>query len=254
MKSYLAFLKKELLEYSRTFKLWILIVVFLLLGLMNPLTAKFTPELFENFMPEGMTITIAETTILDCWMQFFKNVPQLGIIVLIIMFSGIMANELSRQTLVIMLTKGMPRLTVILAKFTTAGLLWTVCYWLSFAVTLLYGEVFWTDTTVSNLGVAVFVVWVFGLLLISALILGGVLFRNYYGSLLLTGTVVVVMFLINIPRQIARFSPIRLVSVNMELLSGTITASDIYRPLAVTVVLLLAFLGLSIIVFNKKKI
>lgn len=251
MKSYLAFFKKELLEYSRTFKLWILIVVFLLLGLMNPLTAKFMPELFENFMPEGMTITIAETTILDCWTQFFKNVPQLGIIVLVIMISGIMANELSRQTLVIMLTKGMPRQTVILAKFTTAGLLWTVCYWLSFAVTLLYGEVFWTDTAVLNLGVAVFAVWVFGLLLISALIFGGVLFRNYYGSLLLTGTVVVVMFLINIPQQIAVFSPIRLVSVNMELLSGTITASDIYRPLALTVVLLLVFLGLSIIVFNK---
>ena len=49
MKTWCAFLKKEWMEYYRTGKLIIIVVIFALFGLMNPAIAKLTPFLMEQF-------------------------------------------------------------------------------------------------------------------------------------------------------------------------------------------------------------
>jgi ABC-2 type transport system permease protein len=43
MTHYIAFLKKEIVESIRTYKLFIMLVVFLMFGIMNPLVAKLNP-------------------------------------------------------------------------------------------------------------------------------------------------------------------------------------------------------------------
>ena len=96
MKGYIAFLKKEWLEQLRTYRLFILIIVFFIFGMMNPLTAKLTPLLLENFAVEGMKITMPDPTAMDSYMQFFKNNTSMGLIALILVFSGILSSELSK--------------------------------------------------------------------------------------------------------------------------------------------------------------
>lgn len=113
MKAYFAFTQKELLESLRTYKLLIMIIVFMFFGMLGPLTAKLTPQILESLMPAGMQVTMGEPTAFDSWAQFFKNVSQMGFIVVAILFSGIMANEFNRGTLIHPLTKGLPRSTVI---------------------------------------------------------------------------------------------------------------------------------------------
>lgn len=43
MKSLLAFMKKEWMEQVRSGRLLILVIIFILLGIMNPAVAKLTP-------------------------------------------------------------------------------------------------------------------------------------------------------------------------------------------------------------------
>ena len=120
MNHFFVFLKKELLEYARTYKLLILLTVFIIFGITNPLIAKLTPDLLANFMPEGMTVTIPEPTALDSWAQFFKNTQQMGLIVLLLVFSGVLANEISKGTLISLL-RTVPA-AVIAAKY--GAMLW----------------------------------------------------------------------------------------------------------------------------------
>lgn len=54
MKGFTAFMKKELLEAVRSYKLVILLIVFAALGFMNPVSARYLPELVAGFLPEGM--------------------------------------------------------------------------------------------------------------------------------------------------------------------------------------------------------
>lgn len=44
MRGYLAFVKKELLEQVRTYKLLILLLVFFIFGMLSPLMAKLMPK------------------------------------------------------------------------------------------------------------------------------------------------------------------------------------------------------------------
>ena len=143
MTEYTAFVKKEFCEQVRTYKLLVTGLVFLLLGMMNPLTAKFMPELISNFMPAGMSIEMTEPTMMDSWLQFFKNTPQMGLFVLVLVFGGSMSGELQRGTLIPVLTKGVARKTVVFAKFTAAALTWTAVYAMCFCVSWLYSVYFW---------------------------------------------------------------------------------------------------------------
>ena len=170
MRAYLAFTKKELFEFTKTYKLLLLVTVFLIFAFMNPVVAKFTPDLMELLMEEGIKISLPEPTIFDSWSQFFKNTTQMGLIVLVIIFSGLISNELSKGTLINMLTKGLSRKTVVLSKFTSSTLVWTLAYFLSALVTFLYSMLFWKDTQVENLLFSLTLVWVFGVFLISAII------------------------------------------------------------------------------------
>jgi ABC-2 type transport system permease protein len=254
MKSYLAFTKKELLEANRTYKLPIMAVVFLILGMMNPITAKITPQLLKDFMPEGIKISISEPTALDSWAQFFKNVPQMGLIVLVIMFSGIMAAEFSRGTLIIILTKGIARRTVILSKFTMAVALWTLDLAICFGVSYAYTVYFWNGSGIADIAFAVLCLWLFGVLLISAVVLGGVLFRNSYGSMLFVLALVVVMFIINLIPRLQKYNPISLAAKNMDLITNKLAVSDFTIPIVICGAVIVGFVLTAIRVFNKKQV
>jgi ABC-2 type transport system permease protein len=254
LSAFIAFVKKEICEYLRTYKLFILTTVFLLFGFMNPIVAKIMPELLASLLPEGMSISLGTPTALDSWAQFFKNVSQMGVIVLVIMMSGIMANEFNRGTLINMLTKGLPRPTVILSKFTAATAIWTFSYVLCFVVTYIYTAYFWRMDGIMNMFLAVSSLWLFGLLLISLLIFGGVLFSNLYGSLLLTGGAVVFMMILNIAPAVQRYNPIILSSDNMALLTAQKAASDFTPAMIICAVATIALIGASIGLFNKKQV
>ncbi|MCH1983195.1 ABC transporter permease subunit [Ruminococcus sp. OA3] len=255
MTAYTAFVKKEFCEQIRTYKLLVLGLVFLLLGMMNPLTAKFLPELVENFLPAEITMEIPEPTMMDSWIQFFKNVPQMGLFVLVLVFGGSISGELQRGTLIPVLTKGMMRRTVIFSKFTAACLTWTAAYTVCFGVSWLYSAYFWgTEIDMRRLLAAVGMVWLFGILLLSVELLGGILFTGGWGSLLFTGIFIVLQFLLGIIPAAGDYLPVRLVSDNMEMLQSQAVRDGFGISVLITVLTTLLCLGISVLLFNKKHI
>ena len=134
----MAFLKKDFLEQARTGKLLILLILFVLFGIMNPAVAKLTPWLLEmmadSLEASGMVVTEVTVTAMDSWVQFFKNIP-MALIAFVLLEGGILTGEYQSGTLVLSLTKGLKRHQVLGSKAMVLTLLWTVCYWLCFAIT-----------------------------------------------------------------------------------------------------------------------
>lgn len=255
MSKFIAFTKKEILGLHRTYKILILVVVFLAFGFMNPLTAKITPYLMENLMPEGLNINIGNPTALDSWAQFYKNIPQLGLIVLTIVFSTILTGEYSKGTLINMVTKGLSRKIVIISKFITTTLVWTASYWLCFFVTHLYTLYYWTNN-LHNLFFAAFCLWLFGVLIISTIILASVIFNKSYSVLLSVAAFAGALALLNIPKKIKQFNPLLLSSSTniLKLLENIHSPSYFIWAIIIASVLTIAFLILSILLFNKKQL
>lgn len=253
MRALFAFSKKEAIEMLRTHKLLIMACVFIILGVMNPVTAKFAPDLIAELAPAGMKIELPEPAAMDSWEQFFKNVSQMGLVVAVIVLSGMMSGELSCGTLINMLTKGLSRHTVVLSKTIMAVVLWTASYILCFAVSYAYTSYFWPGDSVSNLFFAVFCLWLFGMLLLSCIILGGIIFGRSYGSILFTAGIVVLFALLGIFPVIDEINPVGLVSKNVQLLKGRFAPAELYGPAVSTVLLFAAFTILSVALFNKKQ-
>ena len=254
MIAFVALCKKEFLESWRTYRLWIMLAVFVFFGILSPATAKLLPELLNGVdMGGGQVLNLPDPTAMDSWAQFFKNISQMGALVLIIVFCGLMANELSKGTLVNVLTKGAPRPAVVLAKFVVAGFLWTVSYLLSLGVTYLYNSYFWGVTPLPNAFLAFACLWLFGLLLIALMILGGLLTRSIAGALVAVAVVVVGLNIVNIAPHAARFNPISLATNALGLLSGDAVPGDIWPAFGIAAASVIALVVASLVVFDKKQ-
>lgn len=254
MKGYMAFLKKELIEYAKTYKLLIMLTVFAIFGITNPLVAKLLPEILKNFATDGVTIKVPEPTAYDAWQQFFKNATQMGLIVTVIVFSGILSSELSKGTLINLLTKGLSRTAVMLSKFTGMVLVWTASIVLCFGLTYVYTVYLFPKDEIGNLLFSVFCLWLFGLFLLAVILFSATLTKSSYGCLLLTGAVVAVCLIINIIPSAHKYNPISLSADNMGLIMNSIKRSSLYSAILISCILSWIFVSLSVVIFRKKQL
>lgn len=255
MNQFIAFMKKELWESIATFRLYIVVAVFIILGLMGPLMAVLTPAILEMLANDtGITIILPEPTAVDAWTQFFSGFGQMGTLAVAVIFSGIMANEFSRGTLTNLLTKGLKRHTVILSKFFNAGLLWTVSVLLSFAVCYAYTAFYFETEAIPHVVLVFGAPWLFGLFLIALLVFGGTLFGNFAGSL---GTCLGVFFtlvFVNMIPNIGRFNPASLSTGTLAIINGTGKPSDFTPAIIICAVAIIVLISGAIGVFNRKKV
>ena len=256
MKTALAFMKKDWTDQLRSAKFYILIGVFILFGIMNPVTAKITPWLFdilsESLEGSGMNIQINEVTALDSWAQFYKNIST-ALITFVLIESNILAKEIRSGTLILALTKGLDRYKVVISKSVVLTVLWTVCYWLCFAVTYCGNLIFWDNGIAQNLMFSAVCGWVFGLFICGVVVLASAIFGGNILVLAVTGGVSFVLSLLIMLPKVMDFIP-TLLSDGTSLVYGLTNPNAYYKALAVTVVLTVACFVASIPVFNKKQL
>lgn len=252
MKGYFAFVKKEFLENIMNFRFFILFAVFLVFGIMSAFLAKFTPDILSALAAD-MKMTNAPLA-LDSWEQFYKNISGVGFSAVIILFGSCMANEYSKGTLVLMVTKGLSRSAVILSKYTVSIILMTVSYWVSFGAAYGYTAYLWPNTKLPNIVFAAFALWVIGFLYLSITMLGCVIFKQTFTSVLFCGAIAAIISLLGMIKQFSKFSPMILTTKNTDLIAGNISPSYFIGPMIVSIILTIIFMVLSIKTFNKKQL
>ncbi len=255
MRSLLCFLKKEYLETVRTGKLMILILLFVLFGIMNPAIAKLTPwmmEMISDTMAEsGLAVTNVQVDAMTSWTQFFKNIP-IALIAFILIFSDIFTKEYKSGTLLLLLTKGLSRYKIVLAKTVLLLSFWTTCYGLCFAVTYGYNAYFWDNSFADNLFFAVFIWWLFGVWVICLIILFSSFLQNNTGVILGTGISVLSAYLLSVIPKAKAYSPAALMDAH-SLLTGTEGLNTYIRAIVMAAVLCMVCIAVSIPIINKKQ-
>lgn len=236
MIHFVVFFKKETKESIRTYALLIMAVVFAVLGIMNPLVAKLTPELIPKLMPEGINITMPEPSSLDSWSQFFKNIQQMGLVVTMLVFSGSLPNEVAKGTLINLLTKGLSRRAVIFAKYAAMAAIWTLSMAISLVVTWTYTIYFFPDGKAQHVLLAAFWLWTFGAFLLAVMLCAATLVVSSYGSLLISGAAVVTLMILNVIPAVQKYNPLSLAGRNMDLVTGNIGPASLVPALIITLV------------------
>ena len=252
MSGYIAFVKKEFTENMKNYRFLILFAVFLIFGITSAFLAKYTPEILSA-LTKDMEMS-SEPAALDAWKQFYKNMSGVGFSAFIILYGNSLSNEYSKGTLVLMVTKGLSRKAVILAKYTVAAVLMTVSYWTSYAATYGCTALLWNDRTLSHVALAASALWLSGFLYLSILMTGCVMFRQTFTSILFTGGMAALLSLAGMAEPIARFHTFILTSKNVDLISGTTVPADFIIPALISVMISVFGLLTAIRLFNKKQL
>lgn len=254
MKRTFVFMKKEWMEQIRSGRLLTLGLVFALVGIMSSAFAKMTPWLLEMMAQElegtGIVITEVTVTALDSWTQFFKNIP-IGLIVFVLMQSGIFTREYQTGTLVPVLVRGLRRAQVLTAKAMVPLILWSVCYWGCFAITYGYNAWFWEDPGAPGLTQAALCWWGFGLWVLMVMVLSSVVASSGTGVLLGVGGAVVVSFLLGAIPKLSDWVPTALMAGDALARGSMDTPGSAVAVAAVTGALCLV---ISVPLFDRKRI
>ena len=256
MKTVLVFLKKEYMDAARTGRLLIVILLFVLFGIMNPAIAKLTPRLMELYADtlegSGLTVTDVQVDAMTSWTQFFKNVP-MALIAFVVIFSDIFTREYKSGTLLLVLTKGLSRYKVVLAKTLLLLSLWTVGYGLCYGITYSYNAYYWDNGIMNHLFYSAVIWWLFGVWVICLVVLFSTLLQNNTGVSLCTGGTALLAYLLgNIPKA-KEYLPTRLMDTN-SILTGALGTDAYTKAIVITVLFGLACIVVSVPVMNKKQL
>jgi ABC-2 type transport system permease protein len=243
-----AFLDKEWRESWRSGRLFLLSALFLILGISTPLMLKFLPQLLPvewqsvlgSLLPSGPVAAVD---------SLFKNLAQVGLLVLVLVVMGTIAEERARGQLELVLSKPVSVAGIVWAKFVVhafAFLLAVLCAFLPFFAYL---------RVLSPPGVALLPLLAgagffagYGLLVIAFTLFASALFASQVGAALLSGGFFLALsFLPNLGGDFARLSPAGLLATARGLAIGAGGPGVELLGLGVTVGSIALFLCLAVV-------
>lgn len=256
MTSLSSFTKKEITEHRRSGRLPVLVIVFVLFGIMNPAIAKLTPWLMEtlsdSLAESGLSVGEVSVTAASSWTQFFKNIP-IGLIIFVLLEGGIFTKEYESGTLVLALTKGLPRRDVVFSKALIIALLWSICYWLCYGITFAYNAYFWDNGIMHFLSLAALCWWLFGLWICSLAVLFSSAAEHSPAVYLGTGGAFLLAYIISLFPKLSEYSPAHLTDI-APLTAGIAEPSQYTAAMIISAVLCVLSVAASVPIFNNRQI
>jgi len=144
---WLTLLQKELLENWRNFKwLWVPIVI-TILTIMDPITNYFLPEIIESVgnLPEGAVLEMPVPTTNEALMMSLGQLGSLGILIIVLMSMGTIANERKSGVAELILTKPVRYSYYVTAKWVS----WNLLIWgsliIAFFINWYYIQILYGD-------------------------------------------------------------------------------------------------------------
>jgi ABC-2 type transport system permease protein len=180
MSAFRPFLRKELVEIRRTWRLWVIPGMLVFLGVTSPIIAAVTPALVRSMAASqrGVTIRIPPPTALDAYAQFIKNLDQFVLIAVVIAGAAVISGERASGTAILVLTKPLSRRAFVVAKVLSQVALLLAATALGTAACLATTAVVFDGSGAARLVTAVAVWLLYATLLIVVMTLFSAAFRS----------------------------------------------------------------------------
>jgi ABC-2 type transport system permease protein len=216
-------LRKEMLEITRTWRRVVLPVLVLFLAVMSPVLAYITPELLRSAASDDpdVVISLPDPTAIDAIQQWAQSLGQIIMFAIIIVAAGSVSNDLRDGTGQLALVKPLGRAAFILAKFVTQVLFLALVVTVGagvcgVATALVFGEAPTANLVGVTLAWFVFAAMFVALMTLLSTVLGS------QAAAVGAGLAIYVLFSIaGIWKPAQEFSPAGLLSGLDELAAGT---------------------------------
>jgi ABC-2 type transport system permease protein len=253
MRGFGAFVAKELHEIARTWRIWVLPGIVVFFAISGPPLAKITPALLSSFVSSqpGVVIELPEPTYVDAYLQWTKNLQQIVLFAVIIMFGGVISSEKKGGTAVLALTKPLSRTAFVLAKYLSQALLLTAAVAVGALVTWGLTYAVFAEAPLAPLAGATGAWLVLALAFLALMLALSAAIDSQAGAagLGFLGFIAVSIALLWAPA--VKYSPAGLMGAPTELVMGE--SASLGWPVATTLALTALLVAVAVAVFRRRE-
>lgn len=257
MNRWFALFRKELLEMVRNFK-WIWVpITFMILGVMDPLTSYYMPQILDAVggLPDGTVIELPYPTAPEALLMSIGEFDTLGVLIIALITMGIVAGERKSGVAGMILVKPVPFSFYITAKWAGALLIVWVSYFMGMIASWYYtGILFdWIPFFEFLQGFFVYGIWLTFILTLT--LLYSSIFRSPgLAGFLAIASAIVLNLVSGALSHVLEWSPALLMTyVSQFYLSGTFSEHT-FPALIIAIAGIGLFLAFSIVIFRKKEL
>lgn len=252
MTGYRQLVAKELLESWRTFRLPVMGLLFLALGISSPVVLKILPDIIRMFAPPGFQITLPDAGLSAVLDQFLKNTIQFGALAAILLTMGSVATEKERGTAAFVLAKPVTRDAFLAAKLTGIGIVFVVAIGLASIGGFVYtGLLFEWPAVLPWIAMSV-LVWLSTMVYVGITFIGSVVMRSALGASGIGFAGLIVLSIVSIVPTLSTWLPAGLWPVARAIALGQMTPDvDPVRTIAVSIGILALAVGFAFARFRR---
>jgi ABC-2 type transport system permease protein len=253
----MAFLKKEFKAIFKTYRWWVIPLVFIIFALMGPPGAKLTPEILKSALPKGMEFKLPDPTLVDAFGQWFRNLSQMGLFAAILLTMGIVAEEKASGTILLVVTKPVSRANFVLSKFFAQSVWLTFSLVIAAAVTFAYSAMIFKFDMLAEFAQANALFILYYLLVVAITVFFSTIFKSQVaaGGLALV-TVMLSSLVSSLSRTFDKYAPTGLNTIGTKIGMGQ-TGGELAQaawPALTAAILIAVLLGAAIVIFNREEL
>lgn len=254
MRGFWAFLGKEFREIGRTWRIWVLPGIVLFFAISGPPLAKITPDLLASFMPaeSGVVIQMPDPTYVDSYLQWTKNLQQIVLFAVIIMFGGIVSAEKKSGTAVLALTKPLSRTAFVISKTLSALVLLVVTVCVGGLATWGLTYAIFAEAPLAPLAQATGAWLLTGALFLALMVALSAAMDSQAGAAGLGFLGFIVLSIATLWKPAMDYSPAGLLSAPTTLVMGE--TATLGWPMATTVALTVLCVVAAVLVFRRREL
>lgn len=219
MTGFSVLLKKELRDHVKTYKLLIVVAVFLLLGLGTPLLFYYLPSLLEN--TGDIPIPIPDFTAADVVSEYLGTITQIGILVVILVAMGAVARERERGTAVMTLSKPVGRGTFIASKLAALSVTFGLGLASGAVACYVYTTILFTGLNAPSFVVVNLLAGLFFLVCISVTLLCSTFFKSQLAAGGLALLAIVGLWALALIPPLELYAPMGIINWGQRIIAGS---------------------------------
>jgi ABC-2 type transport system permease protein len=247
---------KEWLESWRTLRTPIVAGLFVLVGLISPLLAKYLPEIIKAAGGDQIpTLEIPTPILADALSQLWKNLAQFGAFAAIVLAMGSVSGELDRGTAAFVLSKTASRGAFLAAKVGVIAAVLGLSTILAVALAWCYTAVLFEPPSVPGSLVLAGLAWLGLCAWASITFLGSTVTGSSAAAAGIGFVGLLTLSIVSAVPGLAPFLPGGLAAPAIAVASGeAIDKVDILKPVVSTVVLIAVALGVAAWSFRRREL
>lgn len=257
MSGFAILLRKELVEAWRTRRLPVVAGLFMVFGILSPLTAKYLPEIMKAALGDQLTIPMPTPTAVMALDQLQKNLGQIGALAAIALAMGAVAGELDRGTAALVLAQPATRPAFLAAKLVGIGVTLAVSMLLATIVAWAYTTVLFEPQPVGGWLAMALLSWLALMTWAALTFLASAATGSTTAAAGIGFVALVVVSLAAVVPVLDRFLPTGLAAPATQLASGATAGLDAGRlatAVAGTTLLIAVSLGGAMLAFRRREL